>query len=181
MASVELLIIVCVATIAVDTNGDDCCMGSDRSILQPQVFIVAANSSAAAERAGAALATPEAWQSAWAAARRGWVERWQQAFQPGNSHFSGHLPTLTVDDPSDSSAAAVVRFRPRRRLGFLVAFLGCLFFRLCSVSQSLLTPKGFLRQSAIYYAGCVTLLACERTNYPAVLPRKGCSVPKPVR
>jgi hypothetical protein len=23
----------------------------------------------------------------------------------------------------------------------------------------------------IYYAGCLTLLACERTNYPAISPR----------
>ena len=110
------------------------------------MFIVATNSSAAAERAGAALATPEAWESAWAAARRGWAERWQQAFQPGNSHFSGHLPTLTVDDPSDASAAAVVRALVDA-FGFFVAFLWCLlgsaFLSLVLSLAVLLTPKVF--------------------------------------
>ena len=38
MASVEMLIIVCVAVIAVGTNGDECRKGSERSILQPQVL-----------------------------------------------------------------------------------------------------------------------------------------------
>lgn len=32
-------------------------------------------------------------------AKSRWEERWQAAFQPGNQHFSGHLPTLITDDP----------------------------------------------------------------------------------
>ena len=27
-----------------------------------------------------------------------WERRWQQAFTPGNEHFSGHLPLLATDN-----------------------------------------------------------------------------------
>lgn len=32
-------------------------------------------------------------------AKSKWEERWLAAFTPGNSHFSGHYPTLLTDDP----------------------------------------------------------------------------------
>ena len=40
-------------------------------------------------------------EGAWAAACDRWEERWQHAFTPGNPHFSGNLPTLSVDPASD--------------------------------------------------------------------------------
>ena len=40
-------------------------------------------------------------EGVWAAACDRWEERWQHAFTPGNPHFSGNLPTLSVDLASD--------------------------------------------------------------------------------
>ena len=54
----------------------------------------------------ALLADPAA---AAAASDAAWEARWQQAFTPGNSHFSGSAPLLTVD-AGNASAAAVASF-----------------------------------------------------------------------
>ena len=37
--------------------------------------------------------------SEWQLACSLWEDRWQQAFQPGNAHYSGWLPVLSTDDP----------------------------------------------------------------------------------
>lgn len=132
------------------------------------VFVVATNSSAEALTIANSLSEPGAFDRAWSDSRERWGTRWKQAFEPNNPHcaclsakflgislwsrpdtshccllrgacacdcvcaVSGHLPTLTVADEQDASAAAVRR---------------------------------------IYYAGCLTLLACERSNYPMISPR----------
>ena len=96
------------------------------------MFVVAGNSTAAAEDAALALSTTEGFTTAFDQSRTAWASRWQDAFNPSNSHFSGSLPLMTVPNTSDADAVAVQR---------------------------------------IYYAGCVTLLACERTNYPLISPR----------
>ncbi|MEI7903488.1 MAG: hypothetical protein WCK89_24885, partial [bacterium] len=51
--------------------------------------------------AAAALATrwAKSFDQSFALAKTQWEERWQAAFTPGNTHFSGHLPTLLTDDP----------------------------------------------------------------------------------
>ena len=51
--------------------------------------------------AAAELATrwAKSFDQSFASAKMQWEERWQAAFTPGNTHFSGHLPTLLTDDP----------------------------------------------------------------------------------
>jgi len=51
--------------------------------------------------AAAELATrwAKSFDQSFALAKTQWEERWQAAFTPGNTHFSGHLPTLLTDDP----------------------------------------------------------------------------------
>lgn len=46
--------------------------------------------------AAAALGSDAGWRVAFDAAHTEWEQRWQQAFQPGNPHFSGNLPTLSI-------------------------------------------------------------------------------------
>ena len=43
------------------------------------------------------LASPTSFASAWNNTEALWEERWQQAFTPNNSHYSGHLPMLKAD------------------------------------------------------------------------------------
>jgi hypothetical protein len=42
--------------------------------------------------------TPTEFDKAWALSAAAWEKRWEQAFTPGNPHFSGHLPTLTTTE-----------------------------------------------------------------------------------
>ena len=42
----------------------------------------------------------EEFPAVYQAAHDGWAERFQEAFTPGNPHFSGHLPTLLTADPA---------------------------------------------------------------------------------
>jgi hypothetical protein len=39
-------------------------------------------------------------QSVFGAAETGWSTRWSDAFTPGNSHYSGYLPTIATDHPA---------------------------------------------------------------------------------
>ncbi|MFF0474011.1 hypothetical protein [Streptomyces sp. NPDC004284] len=43
-------------------------------------------------------ATAGSFREAFAAVHAGWQKRWQDAFTPGNAHYSGSLPVLTTDD-----------------------------------------------------------------------------------
>ncbi|WP_431895031.1 hypothetical protein [Nonomuraea sp. bgisy101] len=47
-------------------------------------------------------ATAGSFQQAFDAVRAGWEKRWQDAFTPGNTHYSGSLPVLTTDDDAVS-------------------------------------------------------------------------------
>jgi hypothetical protein len=48
----------------------------------------------------AARTTLASFQSVFTAAQTGWSSRWQAAFTPGNTHFSGSLPVITTDRPA---------------------------------------------------------------------------------
>ncbi|MFI6599364.1 hypothetical protein ACIBHX_24190 [Nonomuraea sp. NPDC050536] len=49
-----------------------------------------------------AEATAGSFQQAFDAVHAGWEKRWQDAFTPGNTHYSGSLPVLTTDDDAVS-------------------------------------------------------------------------------
>ena len=55
-------------------------------------------SKGAAQAAKAARAWAQGFDRVWDEAKARWAKRWQQAFTPGNAHFSGHLPVLVTSD-----------------------------------------------------------------------------------
>lgn len=55
-------------------------------------------SKGAAQAAQAARAWAQGFDRVWDEAKARWAKRWQQAFTPGNAHFSGHLPVLVTSD-----------------------------------------------------------------------------------
>ena len=105
------------------------------------LFVVLGNSSAVAARHAEQLNTPHAFQMAWVAAQKRWEERWVAAFTPGNLHFSGSLPTIEVLEAPLNSP------------------------------EDDNSTEAAAAVARIYYSGVVTLLACERTNYPVVSQR----------
>src|SRR5712691_281710 len=48
----------------------------------------------------AANASINSFQSVFTAAQSGWSTRWNDAFTPGNSHYSGSLPVIATDHPA---------------------------------------------------------------------------------
>ncbi|MEZ0067335.1 hypothetical protein ABIA32_003348 [Streptacidiphilus sp. MAP12-20] len=58
------------------------------------------NSSDASATLSAANASINSFASVFGAAETGWSNRWNDAFTPGNSHYSGSLPTLATDHPA---------------------------------------------------------------------------------
>ncbi len=55
-------------------------------------------SKGAARAQQAARAWAQGFDRVWDEAKARWAKRWQQAFTPGNAHFSGHLPVLVTSD-----------------------------------------------------------------------------------
>jgi len=66
-----------------------------------EVAVLVAIGESRGEVAGTLEAAAADLEGVWTAACDLWEERWNQAFQPRNAHFSGNLPTLTVDTASD--------------------------------------------------------------------------------
>ena len=112
------------------------------------LFVALGSSPAAATTAAGPLSTAAGFDTAWGAAAAGWAARWAAAFTPGNSMYSGSLPSLELDNQQQQQQQQ----QEEEEQGG--------------------TPTAAEKAVArIYYAGCVTLLACERTNYPAISPR----------
>tara|TARA_B110000208_G_C11778562_1_gene432975 strand:+ start:128 stop:2587 length:2460 start_codon:yes stop_codon:yes gene_type:complete len=77
------------------------------------VFAVGTTVAAAEALAGKAAATQAHFDASWAAAQIKWEARWQSAFDPSDSYFSGAVPTLTLagaeENGVDATAAGVAR------------------------------------------------------------------------
>ena len=62
----------------------------------------------------------KAFDSSWANAASQWEARWQEAFTPGNEHYSGSLPVLSVEPDSVSVEPTVPpAFHPLERMYYM--------------------------------------------------------------